>query len=360
MPLEVNIWKIDQSRVSKIDYSSLESEKKLEDIIENDIGVLSDDLLIIGRQVPTSHGKSIDLLAIGVEGKVSIIELKRNKTPREVVAQILDYASWIQTLSYSEIKEIFSSKNNGEDFDKIFDEKFGTSPPEKINQDHDMVIVASELDSETERIINYLSDNYNVPINVVFFRYFKDGQNEYLSRSWLIDPNEVIEKASKSRIQSKGEIWNGKDFAANIDVSETGTWEDCIKYSYISAGGGKWYYRSLNQLFPGARVFCMIPKGGYVGVGNVKEIAVPIKDFYVEHEGKKIPILEAPVKAQNIGKDADKLELCPYMVAIDWIKTVPVEKAYWAKGLRANQNSAFKLKSSFTLDKLTKFFDLEE
>ena len=89
MPLEVNIWKIDQSRVSKIDYSSLESEKKLEDIIENDIGVLSDDLLIIGRQVPTSHGKSIDLLAIGVEGKVSIIELKRNKTPREVVAQIL-------------------------------------------------------------------------------------------------------------------------------------------------------------------------------------------------------------------------------------------------------------------------------
>ena len=155
MPIEVNIWKISGNDISKINYSSIISESKLEDIIEKDIGILSDDLLVIGRQVPTNFGKYIDLLAIDIEGKVSIIELKRNKTPREVVVQILDYASWIQNVSYNEIKEIFSANHNGEDFDKRFDEKFGQSPPEKINEDHDMIIVASELDSETERIINY-------------------------------------------------------------------------------------------------------------------------------------------------------------------------------------------------------------
>ena len=359
MPIEVNIWKINDLEVSKINYSSLDSEKKLEDILEKDISILSNDILVVGRQVPTDYGKFIDLLAIDVEGKLSIIELKRDKTPREVVAQVLDYASWIQNLSYTEIKEIFSSNNNGESFDESFDEKFGTCLPEKINQDHDMIIVASELDLETERIINYLSDNYNVPINVVFFRYFKDDENEYISRSWLIDPNEVIEKASKSKIQ-KGEVWNGKDFAANIDVSETSIWEDCRNYNFISAGGGAWYSRSLNQLFPGARVFCMIPKSGYVGVGIVKEKAVPIREFYVEHEGEQMPIIEAPVKTQNFGKDADDIDLCNYMVSVDWIKTVPAEKAYWEKGLRANQNSAFKLKSSFTLERLIKFFGLEE
>lgn len=33
--------------------------------------------------------------------------------------------------------------------------------------------------------------------------------------------------------------------------------------------------------FPGSRVFVNIPKTGYVGVGTVKEEAVPVKDFKV-------------------------------------------------------------------------------
>ncbi len=37
-----------------------------------------------------------------------------------------------------------------------------------------MVIVSSYLDSETERIINYLSTNFDFPINAVFFRYFEE------------------------------------------------------------------------------------------------------------------------------------------------------------------------------------------
>jgi hypothetical protein len=30
-----------------------------------------------------------------VEGRIHVIELKRDRTPREVVAQILDYGSWV-------------------------------------------------------------------------------------------------------------------------------------------------------------------------------------------------------------------------------------------------------------------------
>jgi hypothetical protein len=45
--------------------------------------------------------------------------------------------------------------------------------------------LAAELDSSTERIINYLSDRFGVPINTVFFRYFKEAKNEYLAHSWL-------------------------------------------------------------------------------------------------------------------------------------------------------------------------------
>ncbi|MBA7550096.1 hypothetical protein ES705_42602 [subsurface metagenome] len=45
---------------------------------------------------------------------------------------------------------------------------------------------------------------------------------------------------------------------------------------------------------------------------------------------------------------------------VDWKKTIPEQEAYWEKGMRANQNSAFKLKNTFTLNNLLNFFQLEE
>jgi len=44
-------------------------------------------LLIVGRQVVTKFGKKVDLLALDAEGRVDVIELKRDKTPRDVVAR---------------------------------------------------------------------------------------------------------------------------------------------------------------------------------------------------------------------------------------------------------------------------------
>ena len=361
MPIEVAIWNITGNKVNRVDYKSIESENKLEKIIKNDLSIISEDLLLIGNQVKTNYGKFIDILAVDSEGKLSIIELKKNKTPRDVVAQTIDYASWAQNLSYKEITDIFKEKNEGKSFESVFNVKFGTAPPEELNQEHYILIVCSELDSETERIIDYLSDNYNVPINAVYFRYFTENAKEYLSRSWLIDPNEVIERARKTKSNRKKESWNGRDFVVNIDAWENkSSWEDCQKFDFISAGGGKWYNQSLKQLFPGARVFAMIPKKGYVGVGVVKETSIPLREFKVEYNGKLTPINKVPFKVNEIKIESDDMEICEHFVKVEWEKTVPESKAYWEKGMRANQNSAFKLKSEFTLEKLIKFFGLDE
>lgn len=47
--------------------------------------LLGERLLVIGRQVKTPHGKLIDLLAMDGEGNLHVLELKRDKTPRDVV-----------------------------------------------------------------------------------------------------------------------------------------------------------------------------------------------------------------------------------------------------------------------------------
>jgi hypothetical protein len=361
MPIEVGIWNVTNGSIKKVNYSAIDSERKLEEIIQKDISIISDDIMLIGNQIITSYGKFIDMLAVNIEGKITIIELKKKKTPREVVAQTIDYASWVQNLSYKEIVEIYKEKNMGRDFETDFNDKFDTDPPEQLNQEHDMLIVSSELDNETERIINYLSDNFNVPINAVFFRYFVQDGKEFISRSWLIDPNEVIEKVSKTKMKSKSEAWNGKDFVANVDAhGEISSWEDCIKYGFISAGGGRWYNRTLYQLSQGARVFAYIPAKGYVGVGIVQEKPVQANKFMVEHEGKETLILNVPLTDEGLKNFADDEEKTEYFVRVEWKNTVPETKAYKEKGMRANQNSAFKLKSEFTLEKLIKFFDLNE
>lgn len=359
MPIEVGIWRLD-GKPEKITMSTIDSESRLEDAIVHDISILSDQLMLVGRQISTSYGKFIDMLAMDMSGNLSIIELKKNRTPREVVAQLLDYASWVQSLSHEEISAIYSDKNAGKKLEEGFDDAFGMSLPEQINQQHELIVVASELDTSTERIINYLTDSYGVPINAVFFRFFRDGDRDYLARTWLIKPEEAGQNVGQSAARKGREAWNRRDFYVSLGEGEHRNWDDCQKYGFVSGGGGKWYSQTLKLLFPGSRFFVNIPKTGYVGVGIVKENAVPVKDFKVQLDGQEVPILNAPLMASKMGENADDLDLCEYLVRVEWIKVVSRSSAYWEKGLFALQHTACRMTSSFTIERLSQHFRLDD
>ena len=51
MPIEVAFWKVMGNKANRIEYSSINTEAKLEDIIEEDISVLDEDLMLIRRQL---------------------------------------------------------------------------------------------------------------------------------------------------------------------------------------------------------------------------------------------------------------------------------------------------------------------
>jgi hypothetical protein len=53
-----------------------------------------------------------------------ILELKRDKTPRDIVAQILDYGSWIEQLDAQEIQEIAEDYLGNQSLEAVFCEKF--------------------------------------------------------------------------------------------------------------------------------------------------------------------------------------------------------------------------------------------
>lgn len=202
MPQEIKIWELKEKELKEIPRVRLDLEERLEDWIEKDVSIVSEDLLLIGRQVQTDFGGSIDLLCLDEQGDIVILELKRDKTPREIVAQLLDYASWVKELSNERITEIANNYLKEKTLEQAFKEKFGSNLPEILNENHRMLIVASELDPSSNRIIEYLSDTYGVEINAVTFQYFQGEGKEYLARVFLIEPAEA-EYRTKTKAPSK-------------------------------------------------------------------------------------------------------------------------------------------------------------
>lgn len=335
MSIRHAIWKVGDNPMP-LPEASLGKEALLEQMIVQEPGILSERWMLIGRQVRTAFGSFIDLLALNQDGQLVLIELKRDLTPREVVAQALDYASWVQDLAPEEIAAIYAKFSQGGALGNAFQQKFGIPlDEEQLNGSHQIVIVASSLDASTERIVTYLS-GMDVAINVIFFQVFQDGDRQYLSRAWMIDPIETETKASVSVAGPKGE-WNG-EYYVSFGHGQERDWAEARQYGFISAGDGSWYTQTLSLLSPGDRIWVNVPRTGYVGVGLVTGPAVPARDFQVAVDGVQHPFLEV-AQADYVRAKADNDDECEHFVPVDWIVTHPLAEAASEVGFFGNQNT---------------------
>jgi hypothetical protein len=173
MPLKTNTLNISAQQPQDAQSSSV-YEQQLENLIASTPQALSADWMIIGRQEWTDTGGRIDLLAVAPDFSLVLIELKRSRTPRDIVAQTLEYAAWVEQLTPEAIRQIYQRFSKGEILDHAFKQYFGFDlDVEKLNNSHEIVIVASELDSSSERIIAYLNAR-NIGIKLLFFQVLED------------------------------------------------------------------------------------------------------------------------------------------------------------------------------------------
>jgi hypothetical protein len=346
VPIELGLWRIDAS-LRKVELSGFDLEERLEEILNSDISMVSPHWMVIGRQIRTAYDKFVDLLCIDRDGNLVVLELKRKSMEREIIAQVLDYGSWVGTLKQEDIVRIFDAykkkyfpSQSAVPIDKAFCAHFAAKEmPEELNESHELVIVGAEFSAPTERIVNYLAATHRVKINAVFFRVFKDGDREYIARVWLRDPTSIDAVEVADSVEASE--WNGEYYVSFGHEPSHRNWEDAMKYGFISGGGGSWYSDTLHMLLPGARIWAKVPGGvGYVGVGEVVEPVVKVDEFLVD-DGKdqKIPITKAPLKGGEIGKRSDDAEKSEYLVRVKWIAAVPLEKAIKEKGLFGNQNT---------------------
>ena len=359
MPIETGIWRIQES-ADPVPLAGIDYEQHLQPIIASDLTIVDSRLMLIGREVPTAFGGRIDILAIDADGNLTVIELKRDQTPREVVAQLLDYASWVRRLSSEAIAEIFIDyqqrflrKELPEGIDIALQRRFN-SVPDELNAAHRLLIVAGELDPSTERIVSYLQEQYYADINVAFFRTFEDEGRLYLTRTWLAEPDSLAVDTSSS---STAREWNGEYYVA-FREDESRRWDDASKYGFVSAGGGDTYVGPLKNLQPGDRVWVHVPGKGYLGVGRVMASAVRPGKFVVECDGTNKALTEFKLKAPNAFDEGQG----EHFVAVSWIKSFDIQHGAWERvffsyrGIVARPSSP---KWHFTIDRLKSLWGVE-
>ena len=360
MALSQIVWSLDDKHPLK--HASLTNEAELEDLLDAHIELLNANWLVIGRQVIMPSGKRIDLLCMDQDGDLIVIELKKDLTPREVTAQAIDYAASVSTFTPATIADMYlgyAKKYLGieQNLDDAFRHKYGTPLDETIinQQNVKMVIVATSMDSSTERIITYLRNTYMVDINILFFQVFDCDGKRLISRAWFAEDAEEAPAA----VSSSGK-WNGEYYVSFGE--ENRCWEDAERYGFISGGGGNWYSKTLNMLQPGDRVWVNIPQTGFVGVGIVDAPSTPAREVRFLVNGKEESFTDLPVKGNYLA-DSDDPEKAEYVVKVHWLKTVPVRQAVRETGFFGNQNTVCRPQTDkwdFTIKRLKEIWHIAD
>jgi hypothetical protein len=139
------------------------------------------------------------------------------------------------------------------------------------------------------------------------------------------------------------------DFYVLFGHPQRRSWEDGRCYGFVTAGGARRWSRPLERMRSGDRVFVNVPGRGYVGIGDVLDISVPIREAHVDHGGRRQAVLELDLASPRLDADTNDDELCEWVVPVRWHAAVPEEHGFWRRGLFSRRTSCIELTDRETI-----------
>jgi hypothetical protein len=204
---------ISQAELVEASHTSLNLEQHLECWLEKSPWAIAEEpLLVIGRQ-PSAAVESgtifPDLLAIDKDGRVVVVELKKGKALRDVVAQLLEYAAWASELTQQSIEDLaapYLGQHGVPSLDEAFCKTFEADDLPVLNQGQRLFIAAEEISPAVARVCRFLRTSHGVDVNCVEFSVFQTEAGEILVTSdWIVGREEIGPTKSPTRHQWSGE-----------------------------------------------------------------------------------------------------------------------------------------------------------
>ncbi len=206
MATEIRVWQIENEGLKPINTSMCEEERKecdLEKWIKSNPSILGEDILIIGEQVEGERGE-LDFLGVDKSGNLVIIELKRGELKKEVLVEALDYASGVANWDVKKLNEVCELHTKSP-LEEYITTKFEDVDVEDIsfNQAQRILLVGFGVEGYLQRMIEWLSNEYEVPINAVVLTYVKIQGCEFIARTMIVPEEVEREKAQRQQKRIK-------------------------------------------------------------------------------------------------------------------------------------------------------------
>ena len=169
---EIKVWAMDGSETTLLQPSKAVPEKLFEETLVKNPQILMPGLKLVGRQTRTEGGP-LDLLGVDEDGRLVVFELKREMLSREAVAQVIDYASYLDSLNDGGLAELISEKSGNLGIDKIDDfedwyEQHGAGEGLEALRPIRMVLVGLGVDDKTERMVRFLAKNMEISLLILY------------------------------------------------------------------------------------------------------------------------------------------------------------------------------------------------
>ena len=198
---KIGLWDLENGKPKRLKESSIQFEQNLEDWIVSDPSFLREGLTIIGRQLVVSGGK-IDLLALEPNGRLIIIEIKRGMLRRKTIAQIIDYAASIDSMSDDELKNKINDylQSQNLSLEEVFNHINIDDVCNKETRDILLFVVGSTKEPGLERMIEYLSDKFNMPISTITFDIFTQENGKKIIAREISEPFENLKTVINNNV----------------------------------------------------------------------------------------------------------------------------------------------------------------
>ena len=197
-----------------------------------------------------------DVVAVDLENGLTLVECKlasNREVRREIIGQVLDYASRFWRMSVEDFDARWSSRTGRSLF---ADERQGTELWTRLEKslssgEFRIVLAVDEINSDLRRIVEYLNHvtSPSVAVIAVVYSRSQDGDIEILSRQIF---GEELAEAKSQRSRDERERWTRDQFLTWIDENEPSISTkariilDALAAEGFEIAGGKAQTPSLN------------------------------------------------------------------------------------------------------------------
>ena len=223
----VNPQSRETDRIEEVEFSELgfQERRDIQEWVASNPGILGENLLIIAKEFSgfDRTNERLDLLAVDEDGKLVVIELKRDDTGADAHWQAIKYASYLHRAKAEDIMEMLASHRgiSEQEAAEQLVKHLGADDLKALNTDQRIILASHRFAPEVTSAVLWL--NEKVPgenlITCVKLTPHRDANTNslYIQASTIIPVPGVDDyRITVGDNMVKGQATSGSTFAANL------------------------------------------------------------------------------------------------------------------------------------------------